>query len=106
MKPFQPDNSTGQPGGSTFLDRMLAKVAASFDSLRGAVTNDVLVTASLDNTKDWPVPHGLDYAPKTWEVVDQDANATIWRSPAVNARPAAVMLLRASAAVNVTIRFM
>lgn len=105
MIPFQPDNSTGQPGGSTFLDRMLDKVKASFDSLRGVVTNDVLVTATLDNTRDWPVSHFLKGTPKTWEVVDQDANAVIWRSKAANSRPSSVILLRSSAPVNVTLRF-
>lgn len=105
VKPFQPDSSSQAPGGSTFLDRMLAKIAESFASLTNAVTNDTLVRVDLDNTRDWPVAHGLGQPVRTWEVVDQDANAVIWRSQAVNRAPKAVILLRASAPVSVLLRF-
>ena len=105
MKPFKPANSTGQVGGSTFLDRMLDAVASSFDSLARAVTNDVLVRATLSSSADTPVTHGLGFAPRTWEIVDQNANAVVWQSPVANPRAASVILLRASAAVTVLLRF-
>lgn len=105
VKPFQPENTSSQPGGSTILDRLMTAVSESFASLRRAVTNDTLIKASLDNTRDWPVVHRLGHAATSWEVVDRDANAVVWQSTAPNDRPGSVILLRASASVNVTLRF-
>lgn len=105
MKPFQPDNTTGQAGGSTILDRMLQAIADSINSLVKAVTNDNVVTATLDNTQDWPVTHGLGAPVATWDVVDINGNATVWQSTAKNDSPSRVILLRSSAAVTVNLRF-
>jgi len=105
MKAFQPVNTSGQPGGSTILDRMLSAIADSIASLAGAVTNDVLVRTTLDNTRDWPVVHGLGHAVQTWEIVDIDGSATVWQPATVNATPKTSILLRSSASVSVLIRF-
>jgi hypothetical protein len=104
FRPFQPIQTDNAEGGSTILDRLMDLVAASFNALANVVCNDTIVKFNLDNTQDWPVTHGLK-AVKTWEVVDRDANAVVWRSTAVNTNPSTI-LLRASAAVNVKLRFM
>jgi hypothetical protein len=101
---FNPPSSTGQPGGSTFLDRVLAMIQASLDSLARVVTDDVLVRALIGVT-DTPVTHGLGYQPRTWDVVDRDSNAVVWRSGTVNQRASMVIILKASAPVTVQIRF-
>lgn len=90
--------------GNTILDRMLSAIESALGSLAGAVTNDRLVTVAI-GTSDTPVTHGLGHPVRTWEVVDRDANAVVWRPPTtVNNRPAQVLILRASAAVNVKLR--
>ena len=104
MKAFRAENTSGQEGGSTILDRLMSAVEASFDSLKGAVLNDTLVRATL-GTGDTVVTHGLGYVPRTWEIVDRDANANVWRSPTVNQRASSTIILRASAAVTVLLRF-
>jgi hypothetical protein len=105
VKAFTPFTTGGYDGGSPLIDRIISAVGDSFTSLLKAVTNDKLVRATLDNTRDWPVTHALGYVPATWEVVDIDANATVWRSKAVNARASSMILLRASAPVTVLLRF-
>ena len=45
--PFIAQNSSGQPGGSTFLDRMLQAVEKAIGSLQKAVLNETLVTATI-----------------------------------------------------------
>lgn len=106
MKPFQAPNTSQQAGGSLILDRALADIEDSINSLANAVTNDVLVRVSLDNTKDWPVTHGLGHQVQTWDVVDRNANAVVWQPPTVNSSPTRVILLRASAPVSILVRFM
>ena len=101
VKPFQAPNTSDQPGGSTILDRLGDLIEESFDSLAQAVTNDVIVTATLGAT-DVIVTHGLGYPPKTWEVVDRDANATVWRTAVATTK---TITLRASASVKVALRF-
>jgi hypothetical protein len=96
-----PGNSSGQPGGSLFLDRVLGGLMAFSQRLRFAVTNDVLVSASI-GTSDTVVPHGLGEVPRGWEVVDLNANAVVWRSG--DATKSGITL-RASAPVDVVIRF-
>jgi len=105
VKAFTPFSTGEYDGGSPLIDRMVSAISDSFASLLRTVTNDKLVRTTLDNTRDWPVTHGLGHKAVTWEVVDQDANATVWRSKAVNPRDANVILLRASAAVSVLVRF-
>jgi hypothetical protein len=100
MKPFRAFSV-----GLDLVDRALQDIEASFMSLQQAVTNAKLVRATLDNTRDWPVTHGLGYVPTSWEIVDKDAAADVWRSSAVNPRQSTVMLLRASAPVAVIVRF-
>lgn len=104
MRPFTPPKTDGQPGGSTLLDRVLGMLQDTLASLSGAVTNDCLVTVSLAAGSDLPVSHGLGYAPVTVEVVSKNANADVWESSTANTRRAQVLLMRASAAVTVTLR--
>ncbi len=104
VKPFQAPNTSGQEGGSTILDRLGDLIEESFESLRKAVLNDVLVPATL-GAADTVVTHGLGHLPETWEVVDRDADANVWRSPTVNTRPLTTIILRATGAVHVTLRF-
>ncbi len=105
VKPFRAPNSTGQPGGSTFLDRVLGMIEDSITSLRNAVTNDSIVSVKLDNTRDWPVSHGLGHKVTTWDIVDKSNAADVWQSQVFNSRPSFVILLRASAPVTVALRF-
>lgn len=103
--PFQAPSTDGKEGGSKILDRVLAMLETSIGSLRRAVTNDKLVRIALDNSRDWPVTHGLGHAVQTWEIVDRNANATVWQPATRNATPASSILLRSSAAVSVLVRF-
>ena len=104
MIPFEVNDTAGQPGGSALLDRILARLRTTLRSLQKAVTNETLVRATIAVT-DTQVFHGLDAPPTTWEVVDSDADANVWRSATVNARPRHLIILRASAPVTVLLRF-
>lgn len=104
MIPFDNQPTAGKSGGSSLLDSILARLRNTLQSLAKAVTNDRLVRATIGTT-DTQVFHGLDAPPSTWEVVDRDADANVWRSATVNARPRHLILLVASAPVNVLIRF-
>lgn len=98
--------TAGQPGGSPVLDNVVEKVGSAFASLGDVVNNEALVTVSIPGGGvDFEVRHQLGYIPKARDIVDIDANATIWRSPTVNADPRNTVILRASAAVTVTLRF-
>jgi hypothetical protein len=92
--------------GSSLLDRIMRRLSTTIDSLTNAVTNDHLVSVTfLSASTDVIVRHGLDGPPVSWDVVDRDANANVWRSPTVNIRPREVIILRASAAAIVLVRF-
>ena len=49
--------------------------------------------------------HGLGAAVQTWEVVDINANATVWRSATTPANPRMQIVLKASGTVTVKLRF-
>lgn len=98
---FQGFNSSNLEGGSTTMDRLIGNIAKFAGLLRKAVRNDALVTHAV-GTSDTVVPHGLGQVPTTWEVVDRDANAVVWRTAAMTR---VSVTLRASAPVNVLIRF-
>jgi hypothetical protein len=103
--PFFFEQTEGKPGGSSLLDKFIVRLEATLDSLAKAVTNERLLTVALPvATTDVTVLHGLGAPVLTWEVVDRNANAVVWRSPTVNARPRDTLILQASAPVTVLIR--
>lgn len=98
--------TAGQPGGSALLDRVVTAISTALESLGDVVNNDRTVTQRLTAAAgDQRVFHGLKAPPKSWDVIDQDANAVVWRSPTANATPQDFLLFRTSADVTVTIRF-
>jgi hypothetical protein len=97
--PFDPPKT-----GNTVADKILTLLTNSLRSLRLAVTNDVLVTATIETT-DTRVFHTLDQQPTTWEVVGIDTAATVHESATANAARERYLLLKASAPVTVTLRF-
>jgi hypothetical protein len=107
MRPYKgPISTAGAEGGSTVLDRVINALVDVFDSLKKVVTNDVLVRHVFSAaTTDSIVTHGLGFAPRTWEIVDQDANAVLWRSGTRNERPTQTLIMQASAPVTVVLRF-
>lgn len=104
---FSPLNTSGQPGGSQILDRMLAAIKRALDLLANqSIGNQNLVSAFIAaSPNDTVVSHGLGQMLQSWEIVDRDANAVVWRSPTANPTPTLTIILRASAAVNVVLRF-
>jgi len=91
--------------GSSVLDRILRRLKTTLDSLVKVVTNDRLIAVTFAAaTTDTPVRHGLRGPVLTWDVVDRDADANVWRSDTVNTNPLEVLILQASAPVTVTIR--
>ncbi len=100
MIPLTHRNTTGQPGGSTLLDRILDDLIKTFDSIAQLITNDALVTTFLGPV-DSKICHGLGHLPKSWEIVDITANATVWRISWDDQ----FITLHASGMCQVTIRF-
>jgi hypothetical protein len=101
LEPFQHLNTTGQPGGSTMLDRVIDSLVKTFDSLKNVVLNDALVQVRLVVT-DTNVYHGLGHVPKSWELLDNTGAATVFRTAPMNDK---FVTLRASATTDVLIRF-
>ena len=54
---------------------------------------------------DTRVYHGLGRQMRTWEIVDRNANAVVWQATTVNSTPDKFIILRASAAVKIKVRF-
>ena len=74
-------------------------------ALRARIRPESFVSATLAaGGADNRVVTGLPGTLSTWEIVDKDATADVWRSPTTNADRTAI-LLRASAAVTVRLRF-
>ena len=65
-----------------------------------SVVSVTLAAGSVDNR----IAHGLRGTLSAWEIIDKSANADVWKSGTANADPT-VILLRASAAVTVRLRF-
>jgi len=97
-----------QDTGQSLLDRILGRLRITLRSLELAVTNDRLVSVAFPaSNTDVQVFHGLAAPPRSWEVIDRDADVNVWRSSTVNTKPRETIILRASAApVTVTVRFM
>lgn len=102
---FSPLNTSGAEGGSTLLDRIQALLKKALDALaNGKLDNSTLVPATIAAV-DTTVYHNLGQPVASWDIVDRDANANVWRSPTVNGNPSRTIILRASVPVNVVIRF-
>jgi hypothetical protein len=104
LTPFDPAVTANQPGGSQLLDKVLTAVRNSLRSLAKAVTNDVLVPATI-GTVEKRVHHSLGTPPTTWEVVGRDAPEVVYESSTNNPERSRYLLLRASGDVRVTLRF-
>ena len=102
--PFIAEYSSQAPSGSTFLDRMLQRIEKAIGSLQKAVLNESLVTATI-GTGDTVVTHGLGAPVQTWEVVDINANAVVWKSATAPSNPRMQIVLKASGTVTVKLRF-
>jgi hypothetical protein len=109
MKQFEPGSAANAfgsfPGVALFLDRTISALQETFASLRNAVVNDALVTASIPTGSDVRVFHGLGESPTSWEVVGINANAVVWESSTVNGARSRYLLLQSSADVVVKLRF-
>ena len=90
--------------GNRKLDDLIVRLRKTLRSLAKAVTNDRLVTQAIA-TVDTRVYHGLDAAPVTWEVVGINAAASVYESATANPDRARFLILQASAAATVTLRF-
>lgn len=90
--------------GNRALDELIGRLKRALSSLAKAVTNDVLVPAAVATT-DTRVYHKLPRAPVTWEVVGRDGPGVVYESATENTARDRYLLLKASTAVNVTIRF-
>lgn len=94
------------PTGVTMIDRLVQRLRDTFASLQRAVTNDHIVTVTFTaGATDVQVRHGLTGPVDTWEVVDRDTDANLWRSPTVNPDPRTYILLQASAPTVARLRF-
>lgn len=101
---FRSYNTSSLPGGSTLLDRIIGEIARTFAQLRDAVGNDRIVRVSLKAGQDNLVVHGLGAPPRSWEIVDKDAQSDVWRSTTTTVTAQAIVF-RCSADVNALIRF-
>ena len=102
MSLIRPTEATVRDAGG------LARVLGGFYDVLTALTRrtsvESLITVALLSGQDNRIPHGLPGSLSTWEIVDINADANVWRSATVNA-DRSVILLRASAAVTVRLRF-
>lgn len=104
MLPFDVEPTEGRAGGSALLDRILARVRDTLNSLAKAVTNERLVTAAL-TTSPVQVRHGLKGSPVTWEVVGRDAGEVVFEPAIINASRDRFVYLQATGPVTVKLRF-
>lgn len=104
--PFQPQNVAYAGQGSPLLDRLVDQLTSVFKKLGSIVTNNKVVPAKFTTpATDVVVFHGLGFVYTSWDVVDIDANAVVYRSPTANNQPDRSIILRASAVCNARIRF-
>jgi len=97
-----------EPTGNTVIDRIFQRIITTLQSLRLAVTNDILkvVTFPLAAT-DLQVRHGLNGPVRTFEVVRRADDVNVWESMTVNPNPREFIILQVSGApCTLTIRFM
>ena len=101
MIPFDFQDSEAGP-----LAKLFRRLRDTLGSLADVVTNDRLVRVTFAlATTDVAVLHGVGAPVRTWEIVDKDADANVWRSATVNNRLRDTIILQASAPVTVLIRF-
>lgn len=93
------------PGGGAILDALQDLLLLIIDELQGdRVANDHLIeNITLGSGVDVPIYHGLGQPMRTWDIVRQDADATIWEG-AASVSPRHFFNLTASGPVTVTIR--
>jgi hypothetical protein len=100
--PFDRPETTG----NRVVDAIFQRIVTTLQSLKRVVTNDHVVRVTFGAaTTDVQVFHGLDAPVDTFEVVDRDADVRVWRSTSVNARPRHLIIMQASAAATVRVRF-
>lgn len=101
--------SLGRPTPGTVKDDglLLTFLAAVYDRLAelSRATGDTTVVQAFAAGVDTKVFHGLGRPVASWEVLDKDADANLWRSPDPNARAGLYIVMQASAAVTVKLRF-
>lgn len=103
---FNAISTASQPGGSAILDQVVTNVDTALRELGDIVTNDALVSVTFTGAAvDTRATHKLGFVPRSWEVVDKTANINVWRSLTVNADAKNTMLLQASGAGTVIVRF-
>lgn len=88
--------------GDTATDRALDVLGQWIRDVErtNVFANSTTLTGITLGTTAKDVPHGLGRVPQRWSVLDQDANAVIWRSGKADA---SVLPLKASATVTVTL---
>ncbi len=91
---------TGQPE----VDRELLTLEAEMSKLAALSVKRTVVKSVALTTADRKVSHGLGYPITGYNVIRQSANATVFEVTASTA-PASWVMLRASAAVVVTLEF-
>jgi hypothetical protein len=92
--------------GIAIVDDALQDVERVFLGFRNTVSNDHLISVTFAAAStDTPVVHGLGAPVRTFEVVDRTADVRVWRSSSVNSRSRDVIILQASAAATVLVRF-
>jgi len=103
---FKSQATAGKEGGSVLLDQIVNAISSVFARLGSIVTNTKIVPVAFTaGATDVIVAHGLGFAVTSWDVVDLDANAVVYRSPTSNPLPQRQIILRASAACNAKVRF-
>lgn len=105
---FTAIQTQGQQGGSSVLDRVIKFVGDAFSKIGDVVNNDriVSVTFAAGALTGVQVQHSLGFVPKSWDVVDLDTDARIWRSDnAAGVDSTQVFTFNASAPCNAKIRF-
>lgn len=92
-------------GGGALLDALQDLLLIIIDELQeNRVANDHLIEGiTLDLGVDVPIYHGLGQPIRTWDIVRQSADATIWEG-AASVSPRHFFNLTASGPVTVTVR--
>ena len=105
MIPFDFQDTAGKSGGSELIDRILRRLRETFGSPKEVVTNERLVRATLNGSAPTQVFHGLKGPPRTWEIVGIDFPEMVYEPAIPNDQRDRFVYLRATGAVNVTVRF-
>lgn len=84
-----------------FFDRVITAARDSFVSLKNAVLNDHVGTFPISAAAPSRVKHGLGQIPFSWEILDKNVAADVWKISA----DATFITLATSADVTVKVRF-